>query len=82
MNRETAMRKVQMLSFALDDTILFLDTHPTSQPALAFFAETQKEYVEAVAEYEAEFGPLTAGDTDSMRGWQWVETPWPWEMED
>lgn len=82
MNRETAMRRVQMLSFALYDTILFLDSHPTNKAALAFFAETQKQYVEAVATYEEEFGPLTAGDTDTEYGWAWVETPWPWEMED
>lgn len=82
MNREEALRKVQMYSFALVDTGLFLDTHPTNKAALAFFADTQKKYVEAVALYEAEFGPLTADDTDTETGWAWVETPWPWEMED
>lgn len=82
MNREQALRKVQMYSFALDDTGLFLDTHPTNKAALAFFEDTQKKYVEAVAEYELQFGPLTMKDTDTERGWAWVETPWPWEKED
>ena len=46
------------------------------------FLDTQKKYVEAVAEYELQFGPLTMKDTDTERGWAWVETPWPWEKED
>ena len=82
MNREQAMRQVQMYSFALYDTALFLDTHPTNQAALAFYEENQKKYVEAVAYYEEEFGPLTMYGTDTEKGWAWVETPWPWEMED
>ena len=82
MNREQALRQVQMYSFALYDTGLFLDTHPTNQAALAFYEENQKKYVEAVAFYEEEFGPLTMGGTDTERGWAWAETPWPWEMED
>lgn len=82
MNRERALRQIQMYSFALDDTGLFLDTHPTNKAALAFFEDTQKKYVEAVAAYEAQFGPLTAKETDTENGWAWVETPWPWEMED
>ena len=40
------------------------------------------EHKEAVADYEAQFGPLTAKDTDVEEGWAWVETPWPWEKED
>ena len=82
MNREQAMRQVQMYSFALYDTALFLDTHPTNQAALAFYEENLKKYVEAVAYYEEEFGPLTMMGTDTEKGWAWVETPWPWEMED
>lgn len=82
MNRKDLMRNVQMYSFALDDTGLFLDTHPNNKAALMFYEDMQKKYVEAVAEYEAEFGPLTAKDTDVEAGWAWVNTPWPWEKED
>ncbi len=82
MTREEALRNVQMYSFALDDTGLFLDTHPTNRAALTFYSDTMKRYLEAVEVYEDQFGPLTAGDSDTEKGWTWVETPWPWEMED
>lgn len=82
MNRAEALKKVQMYDFALADTGLFLDTHPTNQAALAFYEESRRLYLEAVELYEEQFGPLTAEDTDVNKGWTWVETPWPWEMED
>lgn len=82
MTRQEALRKVQMYDFALTDTGLFLDTHPTNQAALTFYDMTRKMYLEAVEAYEEQFGPLTAEDTDVENGWAWVETPWPWEMED
>ncbi|MGN0659611.1 MAG: spore coat protein CotJB [Emergencia sp.] len=82
MTRAEAMKEVQMYDFALVDTGLFLDTHPDNQAALTFYDETRKKYLEAVEAYEEQFGPLTATDTDVENGWTWVQTPWPWEMED
>lgn len=82
MTRAEAMRNVQMYDFALTDTGLFLDTHPDNKAALAFYGDTRTKYLEAVEEYEVQFGPLTAEDTDIENGWTWVDTPWPWEVED
>lgn len=82
MNRDEALRKVQMYDFALTDTGLFLDTHPDNRAALAFYRDTREKYLEAREAYEDCFGPLTAEATDVENGWSWVETPWPWEMED
>ncbi len=82
MTRDEAMRQVQMYGFALTDTEMFLDTHPTNREALAFYAESRTRYLEAIEAFEEQFGPLTASDTDVENGWAWVETPWPWEMED
>lgn len=82
MTRDEALRQVQMYDFALMDTGLFLDTHPTNQAALAFYDTARTLYFEAVETYEDRFGPLTSEDTNLENGWAWVDTPWPWEMED
>lgn len=82
MDRESMLRKVQEADFVLYDTNLFLDSHPTNQMALDFFRMGQKDYDEAVAAYEAQYGPLISYATDTSQGWAWVQTPWPWEMED
>lgn len=82
MNRESLLRKVQEADFILHDTALFLDTHPENRAALEFYRRYQPYYVEAVAEYEANFGPLSIYDVNTEQGWTWVQGPWPWEMED
>ena len=82
MTRAEALRRVQMYSFALDDTGLFLDTHPDNRAALTFYDDTRKKYLEAVEDYEMQFGPLTAKYYDVENGWTWVDAPWPWEVEE
>lgn len=82
MTREEALRQVQIYAFALKDTELFLDTHPSNADALTFYGDTREKYREAAAAYEAQFGPLRATGTEIENGWSWVETPWPWEMEE
>ena len=82
MTRSEALRRVQEADFVLYDLNLFLDTHPTNQMALDLFRQFQQEFAEAAADYESQFGPLVAGDADTTQGWAWVQTPWPWEMED
>ena len=42
MTRAEALRRVQMYSFALDDTGLFLDTHPDNRAAMTFYDDTRK----------------------------------------
>ena len=81
MNRQQLMSKIQQTGFALYDTSLFLDSHPECKAALEFFAENQRMYDQYMVEYEKNFGPLRAFDTDTGKGWTWIQGPWPWELE-
>lgn len=78
-NRMELQDKIAKLSFAMDDTRLFLDTHPGNKEALAFYKETAKARKQAVAEYNDCFGPLNWYDTFDGMEWKWVDAPWPWE---
>ena len=82
MSKNELLRRVQEADFILYDVSLFLDTHPTNQMALDFFHEYQNYYTEVVSDYEMNYGPLVSFDADTRKGWTWVQTPWPWEMED
>ncbi|PHV69632.1 spore coat protein CotJB [Sporanaerobium hydrogeniformans] len=73
---------ISSINFALFDTVLFLDTHPTDQNALAFYNQYLKLSKQAVNEYVRYFGPLTSDDVQESNEWTWVNSPWPWEMED
>lgn len=75
-------RDIQIVSFAIDDVKLFLDTHPCDADALYYF-RYYRDMLEALREeYAKNFGPLTATQSKAEKTWNWVETPWPWEMED
>ena len=81
-SREKALYEVQIAGFALDEANLFLDTHPQDPEALAAMREYQRQYREAVAVYENQFGPLTASSSYTDECWAWIKNPWPWDMED
>ncbi len=70
------------INFALFDTVLFLDTHPTDQNALAFYNQYLKLSKQAANEYVRYFGPLTSDDVQESNEWTWVNSPWPWQKED
>ncbi len=80
--RQTLLHKVQMYDFALVDAALFLDGHPKDAAALAYYQQTLAMYDQAVADYEAQFGPLTKKQAKDTAQWRWVDDPWPWEGED
>ena len=78
--RKDLLDWINKVSFAMNDTQLFLDTHPCNQEALAMLEDYKKQRKQALKEYAKYYGPLTV---DSMDGtgqkWQWINDPWPWK---
>ena len=79
--REKGMCALQRTSFALVETVLFLDGHPCDTDALEYYRKMKEKYDEALKDYEENFGPISVHGVNCEKGWTWVETPWPWEME-
>ncbi|MCI8465065.1 MAG: spore coat protein CotJB [Lachnospiraceae bacterium] len=74
------MTQIYEYSFAVDDVLLYLDTHPDDQEALAYYKNMKEARAAAVGAYENQFGPLTKdGIKDCVDYWTWVNGPWPWE---
>lgn len=67
------------ISFAIDDVVLFLDTHPECQDALEYYETYKKLWKQAVSEYTNLYGPISDRDVNSCNYWAWVKQPWPWE---
>ncbi len=82
MNRCECIRRVYELGFALDDLVLYLDTHPDCQQGLALFDALQEQYAAAVEWYEAEVGPLTPAGCSAADFWVWADSPAAWEVCD
>ncbi|MDO4555063.1 MAG: spore coat protein CotJB [Lachnospiraceae bacterium] len=72
---------INAVSFAVDDSKLFLDTHPDNKEALEYFDNYNKARNRALNEYAACFGPLTIATAVCDRSYEWANQPWPWEME-
>lgn len=80
-DQKNLLKYITAISFFIDDTVLFLDTHPTNQDALAYLNKYNQLRKEAVHEYTIRFGPLTTYKVDVTDSWTWVESKWPWEGE-
>lgn len=70
---------INQASFAMDDAVLYLDTHPCDQAALNYYHYVANLRQNAKANYEASYGPLTAGQVRSDQRWLWIQGKWPWE---
>lgn len=74
---------IDEVSFAIDDMLLYLDTHPQDANALEDARNLVERRNKLLKEYARYFGPLTI-DTTAETGddsWAWVLQPWPWEVK-
>lgn len=76
-------RKIYELDFAIHELVLFLDSNPNHRRAAELLCDYRKKREEAVAEYEKCFGNyiVTVDDAPASVPWQWIEGPWPWEID-
>lgn len=80
--RQQLLNRITEVSFAVDDILLYLDTHPHDEKALAFANTHIAERRKLLAEYENSYGPLIAKDAmEQGDTWKWIEQPFPWEQE-
>ena len=79
-NETALLHKLQAVDFAIYDTILYLDAYPNCRKALSHYHALIEMQRKLVAEYETQYGPITAFGNQSKNSWDWTATPWPWEM--
>ena len=77
------LQQINEVSFAVNDMILYLDTHPEDERALRYFADVSDRRNKLMAEYAEKYGPLTIDDAavSSESMWKWSQQPFPWERE-
>ena len=78
--RKQMLDWVNMVSFAVTEANLYLDTHPGDPAALSYFQEYSRLRNQALNDFAALYGPLTADTARAnQQTWEWVSEPWPWE---
>ncbi|TVY07409.1 spore coat protein CotJB [Paenibacillus cremeus] len=77
----TMLQELQAVDFVLVELTLYLDTHPLDGTALQQYNQMAQKRMQLAQQFEMEFGPLMAyGHSFSRHPWQWIETPWPWQV--
>ena len=66
--REQLMHIIEVSSFALDDLVLFLDSHPDCQEALELYNQQKAIRRQALQEYTDLYGPLDKYDVNTCQG--------------
>ncbi len=77
--KNNLLQRVYETGFAVDEIVLYLDTHPSCTKGLDYYQDAVKLYAEARHAYESEVGPLTKTDSKCPDYFDWMENPWPWE---
>lgn len=80
-DKHSLTKSIYEIGFALDDTILFLNTHPKDRDALDYYHKIASKYRELTTLYNLHYGPLTSRDVKSDNYFSWASKPLPWEME-
>lgn len=80
-NQNQLKNFINEVSFAIDDLVLYLDTHPCDKEALACYQDYRKMRQEALEEYSRCYGPLLDDMVLDKEEWTWALQPAPWKGE-
>lgn len=80
-SRDQMLQYINEVSFAVNDILLYLDTHPCDCEAMNYYREHAAKRDAALCEYAKHYGPLTVDTAVKSEKdiWEWVMQPWPWE---
>ena len=77
----TALHDLQALHFAITELGLYLDTHSSDTEAAELFGDYVELYQQAVQQFEQNGGILTQMDSLRSGSYDWLNDPWPWDIE-
>lgn len=77
-SREDLLDLITKVSFAMDDTRLFLDTHPDCVEAMDFFRKMMHIRHDLIEEYTERYGALVSYDMWDNDKWTWNDCNIPW----
>ena len=80
-SKEKLLKEIEISTFAVVETNLYLDTHPCDETALAAMKKYSETRIAAIAEYESLYGPIFPFNVSENDGcYLWVKEPFPWEV--
>jgi spore coat protein JB len=77
-NQQSLLYNIMLFDFAVQDSSLFLDTHPKDKDAFAYYKEASQRLQLSKNAYEKTYGPLD-NRTAIGNHYSYSNGPWPWE---
>ncbi len=77
---DTPKHQMQALHFAINELILYLDTHPDDMEALELLRQYNEMYRHGQEEILRLHGPQTVLQAGQGETFDWLNNPWPWEL--
>ena len=81
--QQRLFRLIMEVSFALEDVVLYLDTHPDDFDAIAVFNQYNADRKKLLQRMEVDFYPLKRDCIVDAKGnenhFSWTDGPLPWE---
>lgn len=74
------LKEIMALEFTVLELSLFLNTHPLDREALEDHNRFARKLRDLKMEYQRMYGPLRSKCV-SRYPWQYISTPWPWQIE-
>lgn len=74
------LKEVMAMDFSLLDICLYLDTHPQDKRALDLHNDYVLKCNKLRAQYEDKYALLTQNNLSGCP-WEWIQEPWPWEID-
>lgn len=74
--RQKILYMIDCYSFALNDLVLYLDTHPDCQKALDLSNQIRVELIKMFNYYNSNFPALTMFSAKNT--YDYINCPWPW----
>ena len=79
-NAKALQKRLQKVSFALVEVVLYLDAYPNCERAKKYYKELASEYHTLISTL-AKMGVPTSSMSVQGNEWTWIKGPWPWEYE-
>ena len=79
-NVRAMQKKLQKVSFALVELVLYLDAYPNCEKAKKYYKELLAERDALIQALSSAGFPMSAMNVHNNE-WIWTNGPWPWEYE-
>ena len=79
-NLKALQKKLQKVSFALVETVLYLDAYPNCEKAKKYYKELSEERDMLINTLSKAGMPMSSMNVIGNE-WNWTKGPWPWEYE-